>query len=62
MLSVIYLVSYLALSLPAIIAGVVVVGTGSLEFTARGYGIAVILLPPWPLPDSLVGAAFKPLR
>src|SRR6266851_5441502 len=43
-LSVIYLVSYLALSLPAIIAGVVVVGTGSLEFTARGYGIAVILL------------------
>jgi MFS family permease len=43
-LSVIYLVSYLALSLPAIIAGVVVVSTGSLEFTARGYGIAVILL------------------
>ena len=44
MLSVIYLVSYLALSLPAIIAGVVVVSTGSLEFTARGYGTAVILL------------------
>ena len=43
-LSVIYLVSYLALSLPAIIAGVVVVSTGSLEFTARGYGIAVIVL------------------
>jgi len=43
-LSVIYLVSYLALSLPAIIAGVVVVSTGSLEFTARGYGTAVIVL------------------
>ena len=33
-----------ALSLPAIIAGVVVVSTGSLELTERGYGIAVILL------------------
>ena len=43
-LSVIYLISYVALSLPAIVAGVVVVGTGSLELTARGYGIAVILL------------------
>ena len=43
-LSVIYLISYVALSLPAIVAGVVVVGSGSLELTARGYGIAVILL------------------
>ena len=43
-LSVIYLISYVALSLPAIIAGVVVVSTGSLELTERGYGIAVILL------------------
>ena len=42
--SVIYVVSYLALSLPAIIAGVVVVGTGSLELTARAYGIAIIAL------------------
>jgi hypothetical protein len=32
-LSVIYLVSYVRLSLPAIIAGVVVASTGSLEFT-----------------------------
>ena len=43
-LSVIYVVSHLALSLPAIIAGVVVVGTGSLELTARAYGIAVFAL------------------
>jgi MFS family permease len=43
-LSVIYLISYLGLSLPAIVAGVVVVRTGSLEFTTRGYGIAVIVL------------------
>jgi hypothetical protein len=43
-LSVIYLISYLGLSLPAIVAGVVVVRTGSLELTARGYGIAVIVL------------------
>ena len=43
-LSVIYVVSYLALSLTAIIAGVVVVGTGSLELTARAFGIAIIAL------------------
>ena len=43
-LSVIYLISYLALSLPAVVAGAVVVRTGSLELTAVGYGIAVILL------------------
>jgi hypothetical protein len=43
-LSVIYLISYLALSLPAVVAGAVVVRTGSLQPTAAGYGIAVILL------------------
>jgi hypothetical protein len=43
-LSVTHVVSYLALSLPAIIAGVVVVGTSSLDLTARAYGIAVIAL------------------
>jgi hypothetical protein len=59
-LSVIYVVSYLALSLPAIIAGVVVVGTGSLELTARAYGIAVLALPPWPSPVSLDAAKLQP--
>jgi len=43
-LSVIYVVLYLALTLTAIIAGVVVVGTGRLELTARAFGIAVIAL------------------
>jgi hypothetical protein len=45
-LSVIYLISYLALSLPAVavVAGAVVVRPGSLQPTAAGYGIAVILL------------------
>ena len=43
-LSVIYLILYLALSLPAVVAGAVVVRTGSLELTAAGYGIGVILL------------------
>jgi MFS family permease len=43
-LSVVYLISYVGLSLPAIVAGVVVVRTGSLELTALCYGIAVIVL------------------
>jgi MFS family permease len=43
-LSVIYLISYLALNLPTIVAGVLVVRTGSLELTAFGYVIAVIVL------------------
>lgn len=43
-LSVIYVVSYLALGLPAVVAGIVVVQTGSVASTARGYGIAVIVL------------------
>ena len=43
-LSVIYLISYVGRSLPAIRAGLLVVTTGSLEVTARGYGIAIITL------------------
>ena len=43
-LSVIYVVSYVALGVPAICAGFLVVQTGSLEGTARGYGMAVIAL------------------
>jgi MFS family permease len=43
-LSVIYVISYLALGLPAVVGGVLVVRTGSVTLTARGYGIAVIVL------------------
>jgi MFS family permease len=43
-LSVIYLISYVGLSLPAILAGVVAARTASLGLTAMGYGLVVILL------------------
>jgi predicted MFS family arabinose efflux permease len=43
-LSVVFIVSYLALGLPAIAAGVVVARTGQLEQTALGFGALVVLL------------------
>jgi MFS family permease len=43
-LSVIYLVSYLAMGLPAILAGVLVVHGGGVMSTAREYGAALMLL------------------
>ena len=43
-ISVVFLVSYLALGLPAVVAGVLVVDSGGLETTAREYGIAVMAL------------------
>jgi hypothetical protein len=43
-LSVLFLVSYLALGLPAVIAGYLVVHSGGLITTAREYGVAVIVL------------------
>lgn len=43
-LSVIYLVSYLAMGLPAVIAGFLVVHAGGVLTTAREYGIAVMAL------------------
>ncbi len=43
-ISVVFVVSYLALGLPAVIAGVLVVDSGGLETTAREYGIAVMAL------------------
>jgi MFS family permease len=43
-LSVIYVLSYLALGVPAVVAGVVVVRTGSVTSTSRGYGIVIIVL------------------
>jgi predicted MFS family arabinose efflux permease len=60
-LSVIYLISYLALSLPAVVAGAVVVRTGSLELTAAGYGIAVILLATLAF-AGLAGSSRDPAR
>jgi predicted MFS family arabinose efflux permease len=43
-LSVVYVVSYLAMGLPAVIAGFLVVHDGSVLATARQYGVAVVLL------------------
>jgi hypothetical protein len=43
-ISVIYLVSYLAMGLPAIVAGVLVVHGGGVMSTAREYGAALMLL------------------
>jgi MFS family permease len=60
-LSVIYLISYLALSLPAVGAGAVVVRTGNLELTAVGYGIAVILLATLAF-AGLAGRSRDPVR
>jgi predicted MFS family arabinose efflux permease len=43
-LSLLYVVSYLGMGLPAVIGGLLVVESGGLLITAREYGIAVILL------------------
>ena len=43
-LSLLYVVSYLGMGLPAVIGGVLVVESGGLLVTAREYGIAVIVL------------------
>jgi MFS family permease len=43
-LSIIYLASYLALGLPAILAGVLVAHGGSILATSREYGVTVMLL------------------
>jgi MFS family permease len=43
-LSLLYVVSYLGMGLPAVIGGLLVVESGGLLVTAREYGIAVILL------------------
>ena len=43
-LSLLYVVSYLALGLPAVIAGFLVVHGGGVLLTAREYGLAVMLL------------------
>ncbi|WP_051797099.1 MFS transporter [Catenuloplanes japonicus] len=44
LLSVLYIVSYLGMGLPAVVAGVLVVHGGGLLWTARGYSLFVIVL------------------
>lgn len=44
LLSIVYVVSYLAMGLPAVIGGFLVVHGGGLAVTAREYGIAVLVL------------------
>ncbi|MEW2160607.1 MFS transporter [Streptomyces sp. NPDC007189] len=56
-LSVLYVVSYLGLGVPAVIAGLLVVHGGGLVVTAREYGIAVILLAVAALTGLLRGRA-----
>lgn len=53
-LAVLYVVSYLALGLPAVVAGFLVVHNGSIVTTAREYGIAVIVLAALALPGLLL--------
>lgn len=43
-LSVVYVVSYLAMGLPAVIAGVLLVHEGNLVVTTVQYGVAVMVL------------------
>jgi hypothetical protein len=43
-ISVVFVVSCLALGLPSVIAGVLVVDSGGLLTTAREYGVAVMVL------------------
>jgi MFS family permease len=55
-LSVVYVVSYLAMGLPAVIAGVLLVHEGNLVHTSVQYGVAVMVLATL----ALVGAARRP--
>jgi MFS family permease len=69
-LSVVYVVSYLAMGLPAVIAGVLLVHEGNLVATAVQYGVAVMVLtviallgvirPPRPAPEPEVIRDIEP--
>jgi hypothetical protein len=69
-LSVVYVVSYLAMGLPAVIAGVLLVHEGNLVATAVQYGVAVMVLtavallgvirPPRPAPEPEVVRDIEP--
>ena len=60
-LSLLYIVSYLGLGVPAVIAGFVIVHGGGLTRTALFYGGAVILLAALALPGLLRGRAVSPV-
>ncbi len=55
-LSIIYVVSYLAMGLPAVVGGVLVVYGGGLRITAVEYGAVVMLLAGTALAGSLLTA------
>jgi MFS family permease len=59
-LSLLYVVSYLGLGAPAVLAGVFVVHFGGLLTTAREYGIAVIVLAAGALAGLLTSRPSKP--
>jgi MFS family permease len=52
-LSLVYVVSYLALGLPAVIAGYLVTDTGAVLGTAKGYALAVMALAAVAIPGAL---------
>lgn len=52
-LSVVYVVAYLAMGIPAILGGLRVVHGGGILITARGYGVAVIALAAFSLAGTL---------
>jgi predicted MFS family arabinose efflux permease len=58
LLSIMYVVSYLGMGLPAVVAGVLVVHNGGVLTTAREYGAAVMVLAAL----ALLGLARRPAR
>ena len=56
MLSIIYVIAYLAMGLPAVLGGVRVVHGGGVFTTAREYGVAVIVLALVALVGTLIAA------
>jgi MFS family permease len=58
LLSILYVVSYFSMGLPAVIAGFLVVHEGGLLDTAREYGVAVMVLSAL----ALLGLARRPVR
>jgi len=61
-LSTLYVVSYLALGLPAVLAGLRVVHGGGIVVTAREYGVAVMLLAAAALGGALRGRRGEPVK
>ena len=57
MLSLLYVVSYVGLGVPAVLAGFLTVHAGGLFTTAREYGLAVMVLAAVALVGTLRGRA-----